>query len=243
MTAGTAVGNAGIGSWIERRARAAPDRVALIAGDRSLTYGELAGRVRRLANGLRRLGVAKGDRVAWLGPNHPAFLESLFAAGLLGAALAPVNHRLDAAEITWILEDTKPSVLIQHAAAGATAVPPRLRRVAVAGCAGRGGGLRGAGGRVSRPRHRRGGRARRLCLLPHTSGTTGRPKGVMLTHGNVTWNVVNLLTCADFRSDDVTIAIVPFFRVGGTGVNVLPVLFMGGTVVVPGDVQPTTSSG
>src|SRR5262249_24184576 len=77
-----------------------------------------------------------------------------------------------------------------------------------------------------------------LCLLAHTSGTTGRPKGVMLTHGNVTWNVVNLLTCADFRSDDVTIAHVPFFRVGGIGVNVLPVLFMGGTVVVPGDVQP-----
>ena len=72
-----------------------------------------------------------------------------------------------------------------------------------------------------------------LCLLPHTSGTTGTPKGIMLTHGNVTWNVVNLLTCADFRSDDVTIAIAPFFRVGGTGVNVLPVLFMGGTVVVP----------
>ena len=60
----------------------------------------------------------------------------------------------------------------------------------------------------------------------------------MLTHGNVTWNVVNLLSCADFRGDDVTIALAPFFRVGGTGVNVLPVLFMGGTVVVPGDVHP-----
>ena len=73
-----------------------------------------------------------------------------------------------------------------------------------------------------------------LCLLPYTSGTTGDPKGVMLTHGNLTWNVVNLLSIADFRSDDVTIAIAPFFRVGGTGVNVLPVLFKGGTVVVPG---------
>ena len=239
MTAGMAVGNAGVGSWIERRARAAPDGVALIAGDCPVTYSELAGRVRRLANGLRTLGVAKGDRVAWLGPNHPAFLESLFAAGLLGAALAPVNHRLDEAEISWVLEDIKPRVLIQHVAAGATAMRgPGFRHVAV------GGSLDGAADFetliAGSPGHAIGETVGLddLCLLAHTSGTTGRPKGVMLTHGNVTWNVVNLLSCADFRSDDVTIALVPFFRVGGTGVNVLPVLFMGGTVVVPGDVQP-----
>jgi len=239
VTASTAVGNAGVGSWIERRARAAPDAAALITADRSVTYSELAGRARRLANGLRTLGVAKGDRVAWLGPNHPAFLESLFAVGLLGAALAPVNHRLDEAEIDWILQDTKPRVLIQHSAAGATAVrSPAFRHVAV------GGPLAGAADFealiAGSPGHAIEATVGLddLCLLPHTSGTTGRPKGVMLTHGNVTWNVVNLLTCADFRSDDVTIALAPFFRVGGTGVNVLPALFMGGAVVVPGDVHP-----
>jgi acyl-CoA synthetase (AMP-forming)/AMP-acid ligase II len=239
VTASTAVGNAGVGSWIERRARAAPDHVALIAGDRSLTYSELADRARRLANGLRALGVAKGDRVAWLGPNHPAFLESLFAAGLLGAAMAPVNHRLDEAEISWVLEDIRPRVLIQHVAADATAMRrPGSRHVAV------GGSLDGAAdfealiaGSPSHPIEEEVG-LDDLCLLPHTSGTTGRPKGVMLTHGNLTWNVINLLSCADFRSDDVTIALAPFFRVGGTGVNVLPVLFMGGTVVVPDDIHP-----
>ena len=78
--------NFGIGSWIERRARIAPDQLALVGDDRSFTYAELASRVRRLANGLQRLGVGRGDRVAWLGPNHPAFLEALFASGLLGAA-------------------------------------------------------------------------------------------------------------------------------------------------------------
>src|SRR5438477_9112888 len=124
--------NAGIGPWIERRARAAPDGAALIAGDSSLTSSELADRVRRLANGLRALGVAKGDRVAWLGPNHPAFLESLFAAGLLGAAMAPVNHRLDEAEIRWILEDTKPRVIIQHGATGAAVARGSKCRVQVA---------------------------------------------------------------------------------------------------------------
>ena len=74
---------------------------------------------------------------------------------------------------------------------------------------------------------------------PHTSGTSGRPKGVMLTHANVLWNVVNMLSVADVRSDDTTIAVAPFFRTGGTGVNVLPVLFKGGTVVVPESRRPT----
>ena len=77
-----------------------------------------------------------------------------------------------------------------------------------------------------------------LLMLPHTSGTTGNPKAVMLSHGNVTWNAVNLLSRADIRRDDVTIAIAPFFRVGGTGINVMPVLFAGGAVVVPDDSTP-----
>jgi fatty-acyl-CoA synthase len=238
MPAGpTALANLGVGSWIERRARIAPDDVALIGDDRLFTYAELAGRVRRLANGLHRLGVARGDRVAWLGPNHPAFLESLFASGLLGAALAPVNHRLEPGATRSVLQDAEPSVLIQHVAAP-TSVPPSVRhRIAVAGS------IDGAfdfDALVSESPDDPVDVSvdmNDLCLLPHTSGTTGRPKGVMLTHANVTWNVVNFLTCADFRSDDVTVAIAPFFRVGGTGVNVLPVLFMGGTVVVPSDVN------
>jgi fatty-acyl-CoA synthase len=228
-----------VGSWIERRARTAPDRVAIIGDGWSLTYAQLATRIRRLANGLRLLGLAPGDRVAWLGPNHPAFLELLFATGLLGCVLAPVNHLLDADGIVEVLADTEPVVLVQHAAVGAVPAPVSVRhRIGVAGP------IDGAtpyealierspdrvvDGRVA---------ADDLFLLPHTSGTSGRPKGVMLTHANVTWNVVNLLSSADFRAVDTTIAIAPFFRVGGTGVNVLPVLFLGGSVVVPDEQTP-----
>jgi fatty-acyl-CoA synthase len=232
-------GNFGVGSWIERRARIAPDRVALVGGASSFTYAELARRVRRLANGLRRLGVGRGDRVAWLGPNHPAFLESLFAAGLVGAALAPVNHRLAADGIRGVLADIQPTVLVQHAATDPTPASDSVRhRVAVAGSIG--GALDFEALAAESPDDLVEVAVGRddLCLLPHTSGTTGPPKGVMLTHANLTWNVINFLTCADFRSDDVTVAIAPFFRVGGTGVNVLPVLFLGGTVVVPSDLSP-----
>ena len=231
--------NFGVGSWIERRARIAPHRVALVGDERSLTYAELARRVRCLANGLRGLGVGRGDRVAWLGPNHPAFLEALFASGLVGAMLAPVNHRLEAGGIRAVLDDIEPRVLIQHHTADPAAVAGPVRhRIAVAGPVEGASDLEAlVAASPDDPVEVVVGMDD-VCLLPHTSGTTGPPKGIMLTHANLTWNVVNFLTCADFRGDDVTVAIAPFFRVGGTGVNVLPVLFLGGQVVVPGDLSP-----
>jgi fatty-acyl-CoA synthase len=231
--------NFGVGSWIERRARIAPDDIALIDDDGPRSYAELARRIRRLANGLQRLGVTRGDRVAWLGANHSAFLEALFASGLIGAALAPVNHRLSPDGIHTILQDTEPSVLIQHGETDPVAVPASVRhRIAV------GGPMEGAidfeelVAESSDDPIKTPVGMDDLLLLPHTSGTTGPPKGVMLTHANVTWNVINFLSCAEFRREDVTVAIAPFFRVGGTGVNVLPVLFLGGTVVVPAEVTP-----
>jgi fatty-acyl-CoA synthase len=235
-----AAANFGVGSWIERRARTTPDQVALVGEDRAFTYGELAQRVRRLANGLQRLGVGRGDRVAWLGPNHPAFLEALFASGLVGAALAPVNHRMAADQIRAVLADIDPRVLVQNAATDPTLGANVVRhRIAVAGSIEGALDLEALVAESHEDPVEVPVDMEDVCLLPHTSGTTGPPKGVMLTHANLTWNAINFLTCADFRSDDVTVAIAPFFRVGGTGVNVLPVLFLGGTVVVvPGDLHP-----
>ena len=81
----------GVGSWIERRARIHPERLALAWGEERITYGDLAGRIRKLGHAFSSFGIGRGDRVGWLGPNHPAFLETFFAASSLGAALAPVK--------------------------------------------------------------------------------------------------------------------------------------------------------
>jgi fatty-acyl-CoA synthase len=203
-----------------------------------LTYAELAGRVRRLANGLLRLGVRRGDRVAWLGPNHPAFLESLFACGLVGAALAPLNHRLPVSTIRAILDDMSARVLIEHDAPDGVPTAGGQQRVNITGVADGALDFETLVAESTDQAVDVSVDMDDICLLPHTSGTTGSPKAIMLTHANVTWNVVNLLTCADFRPGDVTVAITPFFRVGGTGVNILPVLFTGGTVVIPPDTAP-----
>src|SRR5918994_5025396 len=109
----------GVGSWIERRARIAPDHPALIYGEARWSYRELANRVRRLAHGFSELGVRRGDRVGWLGANHPAFLEVLFAVAKLGAVVAPVNHRLDRAVISDVLLGYSPTVVVvERTAAG-----------------------------------------------------------------------------------------------------------------------------
>lgn len=222
----------GVGSWIERRARTTPERVALVHGDVRYTYDELARRIRRLAHALRALGAGRGDRVSWLGANHPAFLELLFATAKLGAVLAPINHRQDPAHIAALLADYSPVVAVVDASCASVPLPSDVRRVVV--------GVdyedliaRASGAPIDEPIA-----LSDLCTLPHTSGTTGTPKGIMLTHGNMTWNVVNVLSAVDYRSDDVTVAIAPFFRTGGLGVNVLPVLFKGGTVVVPESPSP-----
>jgi len=104
--------NQGVGSWPVRRARMTPDRVAFIADGRTETYRELRDRVYRLAHALRDLGVRPGDRVAYLGPNHPAFAETMFAVGTLGAVILPLNTRLAAPELAYIVADAGADLLV-----------------------------------------------------------------------------------------------------------------------------------
>lgn len=222
----------GVGSWIERRARFAPDDLAIAHGETRRTYVDLADRISRLSAGLREMGVVRGARVVWLGERHPACLEALFAVAKLGAVFAPVNHRLDDSVVRDLLKDYGANVAIVEDAAAAIPLPRDIRIVRVGAGAGSG-SFEDVIATASGPPPDVHIDEDEVCLMPHTSGTTGPPKGVMLTHANVTWNAINMVSVADLRSDDVTLALAPLFRAGGTGVNVLPLLFTGGTVVIP----------
>ncbi|HET9656894.1 MAG TPA: long-chain fatty acid--CoA ligase [Kineosporiaceae bacterium] len=254
--------NQGIGSWTARRARKTPRSVAMVSGDQQWTYAELESRVAALARGLAELGIGAGDRVGYLGPNHPTFLETLFALGRLGAVFVPLNTRLAAPELAYQLQDSGSRALVcsgspavADAAAGLArtvglkhwiALPGALEQPPVEGALVAyedliTGGSAGAGGDTGPEQSELPDLAVGLddvCIIMYTSGTTGRPKGATLTHGNITWNAVNVLVDADFRDDEVTLVTAPMFHTAALNMSLLPTLLKGGRVVIEPGFEP-----
>jgi fatty-acyl-CoA synthase len=234
----------GLGSWPRRRARIAPADVALIHERRQWTYGEVADRVDRLARGLTALGVTGGDRVAYLGPNHPAFVEAMFATMASGAVFVPLNTRLAAPELAGLLRDAQPRAFVWSEEHDAVArdvlarVPVELRVVAGEGATAGEHTLEGLIGRsaplpvdaaVSRDD---------LAMIMYTSGTTGQPRGVSLTHDNLTWNVFHVLIDVDVRQDEVTLVCAPMFHTAALNQTFLPTFVKGGTAVLASAFDP-----
>jgi fatty-acyl-CoA synthase len=239
----------GIGSWIHRHRLRWADKTAIISEEGQITYTDLAARIDRLANALSDRGVQRGDRVAYLGENHPAFLESLFAVTSLGAIFVPLNTRLAAPEVHFALSDSGSRMLIHDERFTATVLTATVEtdvaeRIVVGNVASPGQG-RDAGnsyesvllsgsdthGEVTVAEED-------AALILYTSGTTGRPKGAVLTHGNLTWNCFNVLVSYDVTSTDVALMISPMFHVAALSMGVLPALLKGGTVILEKRFEP-----
>ena len=233
--------NAGLGSWPERRLRISPHRPAIWFEGTTTTHGEFAHRVRRAASALDALGVRRGDRVAWFGANHPAALEVLYACGQLGALWVPVNARLTAPEAQYVLEHSGASLVVHGREHGTTADALRAQLPAVREWVAAETPL--AGGADSLDWHRLLADAEPVlrdeavtledpCLIMYTSGTTGRPKGAVLTHGNMTWSCINQILGFDFTPDERTLGLAPLFHIGGLNGTLNPTLLRGGCVVL-----------
>ncbi len=215
-----------------------PHRLAVVHESQSLTYAEMADRCARLAIALRSAGVGKGDRVAYLGPNHPVLADALFASGLLGAIFVPLNTRLAVPELAAQLNDADPLVLLWAPAyAEAVATLRELVGVreyvavdasdAVAGSRPYDEFIAGSGEPVEESLS-----LDDVCMIQYTSGTTGRPKGVMLTHGNITWNCYNMLLDVDVGGDEVSLVSAPMFHTAALNQLFLPTFLKGGRSVL-----------
>jgi fatty-acyl-CoA synthase len=192
--------NKGTGTWIHRRRIKSAGDNALIIDNRGITYDELAERIDRLANALAVGGVGPGDRVAYLGENHPSFLETFFAAGTLGAVFVPLNTRLAPPEVSYVLQDSGAGTLInaQELAdldTAGTVGTQVARRIVVDAPA----GVAGAEDfeaviAAAAPAHRdEPVELTDPAMIQYTSGTTGNPKGATASHQNVAWNSFNVL--------------------------------------------------
>jgi fatty-acyl-CoA synthase len=231
-----------------------PGRAALIQAGEVRTYAELAGNTTRLAHGLAARGVSRGDRVAFLGLNSIELVETMFAAAKLGAVFIPLNTRLAPPETAYILADSGAKLLIAAPGFDYVISAPQVRRLPLdvipadsvrrsgPGAPGGPGGPSGLWSERTEPFDEPVGHDD-LFMIQYTSGTTGRPKGVMLTHGNIIWNVYNLLVDVDVRSDEVALVTAPLFHTAALNQVLFPTLLKGGTALIEAKFDPDRAIG
>ncbi len=229
----------GLGSWPARRARMTPDKAALVQADRVTTYAELEHRSTRLALGLRQRGVDRGDRVAFLGLNCVELVETMFAVAKLGAVFLPVNTRLAPPELRHVLEDSGARLLIwqagfEAAVESAEVAELELDRQRIVHDDGASLALLfGPEGTIEEPVG-----LDDLFMIQYTSGTSGRPKGVMLSHANIVWNVFNLMVDIDLGSEEVALVTAPLFHTAALNQVLFPTLLKGGTALIEARFDP-----
>jgi acyl-CoA synthetase (AMP-forming)/AMP-acid ligase II len=223
---------------LAHHATRSPDKAMTVFEGGTITYGEMARRARALAGGLHGRGVRRGDVVGLLSYNCPEFLETLFAANHLGAVAMPINWRLAAPEVRYILEHSGAKVLVcdeslvglaDEATAGMDSPPLRACVVEAAPA----GWTALAELRVDdAARAPVVARADDVHRLMYTSGTTGHPKGVMLTHGNLAWKNLAHIVEFGFTAADLGLACGPLYHVGALDLTTTSLIAAGATVII-----------
>ncbi|MBL7549215.1 AMP-binding protein [Frankia sp. AgB1.9] len=244
-------------TWVTqlvRHAQQVPDQAALRFDGRTVTWSELADRASRVASALTRRGVRPGDRVATLMLNHVEHVTALLGAIWAGAIAVPVNFRLVGAEVAWILDNSAATALVVDAATAPVAAAAR-EQVPVEVCLVVGGdptragtgaedfeaavaaepelpdaaGAAGvAGGRFPYAQVQETD----TFLLMYTSGTTGHPKGAMLTHLNLLMQAITALRSYQLSGPDMAVLVAaPLFHIAGVGA-LAPAMLTGGRAVI-----------
>jgi fatty-acyl-CoA synthase len=230
--------------WVAHHALASPTKAATIdlASGRRQNYAEMHDRVGRIAHFLRNAGVEKGDRVGLIALNSSDVLDIIFATWRIGAVHLALNFRLTSPELAFILGDADPKLVIAdqvfselvEALQGQT---PGVRWVETDGL----GGETEFESAISEldsvekivpmvPADQ--------AMLMYSSGTTGRPKGVVLTHGNIIAAVINEAINFEADRNTVSYAVMPLFHIGAMMGFSVPAMFFGGTAVIERAFEP-----
>jgi fatty-acyl-CoA synthase len=230
--------------WLARREQLSPNKIALIDtldGGREISYREWNHSANRTAHFLRGLGAEKGTIVAVLAKNCVAYLDIWFALGKLGAVLHNLNWRLATTELAALVNEAEPRILIYGPEfteqvgklREQTSSVRRWVALEEIGPASPDDALFTGRNRCSAaPPAPIPLQMEDPWVICYTGGTTGLPKGAILTHGNITWNSINTVMSWGLSSEDVTILNAPLFHTGGLNVFTAPLVHLGGTSIV-----------
>ena len=226
-----------IGDMLRRDARLFTKKVGVVEGKERFTYGELNSRVNRLANALSKLGMMKGDKIAFMGNNCHQFVEFYFAVAKNGFVSVPVNARFSSEEAVYIIKNSEATALIyaeENAVVAAKildSVPEIKWRISL--------GKTGAG-TLSYEELLRNAPDEEphihvspedLTMIMYTSGATGIPKGVMATQRNIMANTNTMCLELDIMPEDVTVLAMPLYHNGGFWPT-MSIVYRGGTIIL-----------
>lgn len=210
---------------LHKAPRERPDGIFTIFGERRRTNAQFVNRVARLAAGLTSLGLKPGDRVAMLSLNSDRFVEYVYATLWAGGVINPVNARWSPAEMAFSLQDSNTAILVIDDTFAPLAPELRERAPALAHVIHASDRLPSEDVRSfevliaeHEPIRDAGRNGDDMAALLYTGGTTGRPKGVMLSHANIATCALALTAAAEHGGDAPGLHVAPFFRIGGVGV-------------------------
>ena len=230
-----------VGEWPLRWAVRSPEGIALKFGDLELTKKEFNLRVNRLAHALQEQGIRKGERIAVLMANSNVFMEILFAASKIGALMVPLNFRLAAPELEYILNDSDPKMLIYSPEflSLADALRGKSPNISKYICESPGGSeadqdyeawIKGKDDSEPVPESEVG--LEDPHFIMYTSGTTGRPKGAVVRQGQTQWNAVNAIHTYGIDQTEVAICCAPLFHIGALHASATPNMYAGCKLVI-----------
>jgi len=230
-----------IGEWISKRAMVAPDKPFLTEKSKSYNNEQFNRRVNETAHALENLGIVKGMRIALLMSNSSEFLEIFFACARTGMIMVPLNFRLAVPELLYILRDSAPEILIYS-----TEFASKVGEIKASGI-----GISryyrlGEGNatddpdfadyvedcEISKPLKSLEADLSDPLFIMYTSGTTGDPKGAVLTHQNILFGAIHSLLGYGVDRSYKSLVVAPLFHIGALAASVTPIIYAGGSIMI-----------
>ena len=224
--------------WIRYHALNQPEKLAQVdlASGRKFTYAQMHDRVGRIAGMLKAHGIRRGDRVGFLALNSTDIMDFIFATWRIGGISLALNFRLTPGELEFIVNDAAPDFMLvddvftetAEALKSMTDVKHWMRFDGIGGDT----EFEQALAKAEPVLEMEELQPDDQCMLMYSSGTTGQPKGVIITHGMMLWTAINVQIGVGFTSESVNMSFMPLFHIGGLNVFAVPAAYAGGTSVI-----------